>query len=251
MIRKAFACIVLIFLLLFLPSPEESAANLDITTEALSPEIRDAHIETYSTCIEPLPREPYHTPINRFDVNENGYALCCSGSSNKGNEILVYDHDGVFLYGFTVDLSCAFHITREENDVVLYLYRSYLALTVDETGTITDVRSIQDDHDNMRRLDRMQNVRSIPLDGFTYEVRKDSGVQLLPGYAYNKLVRTDQNGQELVLYDATGDAQRRLLFVGITVPLLIGSTLFIIIRSLVQMRHQALPTSNNELEEDP
>lgn len=190
-----------------------------------------------------MPREPYHTPINSFSVTESGYVLCCSGSSNKGNEILVYDRDGLFLYGLTFDPGSDFRIIHKDNDVVLYLYRSYLAITVDETGTVTDVRRIQDYAENMRRLDRMQNIQSIPLDHFTYEVCKDSGVQLLPGYSYNKLIRADEEGQELVLYDATGDAQRRLLFISITIPLFIGCALYVLIHSLAQMEKRYLQTS--------
>lgn len=84
--------------------------------------------------------------ISSFDVSTNGLiAVCNEGFSNFIN---VYDSNGKFLYGYSLDTQGSFGVEFKDDELMIYLLRSSLLISLDEKGNIIDILNVKKTAEN-------------------------------------------------------------------------------------------------------
>lgn len=131
--------------------------------------------------------------IKCFDVNEAG----CYAIGYKNNTIHVYNSLGQFQLGYRFDTDGIYGIALKENNIVIYLGRSKLAVEIDPTGKCVDAQKVyftQDVYDNVL------NRTNKKIGNVYYYLERDIGIF---NGDYSRLVRIDETGTKTFLYDVT------------------------------------------------
>lgn len=131
--------------------------------------------------------------IKCFDVNENGfYAI-----GYKNNTVHIYDALGTFLYGYRFDTEGTYGIALKENNLILYLGRSDLAVEIDSTGQCVSVEKVYFSESFMKKEFYRTNKQ---IGNTNYYIERDIGI--FHG-DYSRLVRMDETGTKTLLHDVT------------------------------------------------
>jgi hypothetical protein len=146
--------------------------------------------------------------IKCFDVNENGwYAI-----GYKNNTIQIFDSLGAFQYGYRFETDGTYGIALKENSIVIYLGRSNTAVEIDPTGKCVDAEEVyfsKDFTENTLNRTRKQ------IGKINYYLERDIGI--FHG-DYSRLVKADEQGAKIVLYDVTAKGY----FVGVCHFIVLG-----------------------------
>lgn len=146
--------------------------------------------------------------IKCFDVNENGwYAI-----GYRNNTIQIYDSLGAFQYGYCFDTDGTYGIALKENNIVIYLGRSNTAVEIDPTGKCVDAEEVyfsKDFTENTLNRTRKQ------IGNVNYYLERDIGIF---NGDYSRLVKADEQGAKIVLYDVTAKGY----FVGVCHFIIVG-----------------------------
>lgn len=143
--------------------------------------------------ISMLEQEPETQVIKCFDVNENGWFAI----GTRRNQILVYDQDGVYQYGFRFDIDGTYAIIFEGDNIMLCLGRSEFFPVIDREGRCVRAEKVV----VTQRFQQDVFYRTAKQVGNTeYRVERDIGI--FDG-AYSRLAVIDEDGNRTVLYDAT------------------------------------------------
>ncbi len=133
--------------------------------------------------------------IDCFDVREDGWiALGLDGAELEN--INVYDETGVFQYGHTFDISGSYSLEWKGRNLVLYIFRSDLAVEFDEKARLVEMREIVLSSQTFR-FERYLETKIRVVNGVRYELR--SWLPLTPNYPQAVII--DQDGREKIIYD--------------------------------------------------
>lgn len=133
--------------------------------------------------------------IKCFDVNEDGsYAI-----GFRNNTIHVYDSLGNFQYGYRFSTDGDYGIILKENNIVIYLARSHTLVEIDPTGKCVRAEKV-DFSKNTVDVDDIINRTCKQIRNVNYYLERDIGIF---NGDYSRLVKIDENGNRIVLYDVT------------------------------------------------
>ena len=152
--------------------------------------------------------------ISSFDVDENGI-IAIYFHSDEDDSIDVYDSDGTFLYGFSFVshrggakvfwYNSLIHIYDNVNDITV----------VDSNGNVVTAYLLVDEWKNKQRarefFDEFNTEKHI--NDRTYSLTNDSNEFFdFIMNEYEKLVVTDSNSNEVVIYDNNGYVHLMFVF---------------------------------------
>ena len=143
--------------------------------------------------ISMLEQEPETQIIKCFDVNENGWFAI----GTRRNQILVYDRDGVYQYGFRFEPTGTYGISFVGDNVSIFLSRGDTIAVVNSTGNCIHAEEVTLSN-SLREAFLKQTVKLI--GNVKYYLERDIGI--FDG-AYSRLAVIDEDGNRTVLYDAT------------------------------------------------
>ncbi|MBQ8497530.1 MAG: hypothetical protein IJ489_08770 [Clostridia bacterium] len=141
------------------------------------------------------------SPIINFDVSESGLIVLAL----EGDQILVLDSSGNPIQSFTFDREGSYCVGWNKENILLYSNRSDIFIEFSLDGEFIDmIKHEPQSWKSSAFISDWQDIRSITFDGNTYTIENRAGVfNLLTAQRYAKLYKTDSDGNEIVLYDAT------------------------------------------------
>ena len=196
--------------LLVLPS---SAASDDLVLSEL-PQERAADIFA-GLQLQAINEPDSKTGFSSFDVNEKGEYLL---GFNNSDTVLAYDENGAYLFGFTFDLNGSFHVRWTENGIVIYTFRSELAIFVDRNGDCLNIHKISDNDPENDNWINTLNAKERNINGTIYTA--EHWLHNREGWywgSYPRLVKILPNGEQVVLYESYKGTWEWLVFAGVII----------------------------------
>ncbi len=165
--------------------------------------------------IKRLNKEPEKKPFDDFIVNEDGYfAVVFRESLLKldTNDVLVYDSNGDFVYGYTFHANNGYKDVLWDHDNIFICIVGASSVLLSPSGEILDVVKIPSDVENKRNYrDLKTEQRKAKIDGITIEPKTGVGIIGLFSNHYSQVVVTDPSGNTTVVYDTSEKLFRSLL----------------------------------------
>ncbi len=210
---------VLMMLYLVLSCSFSCFALEEFITVPISEEKEKSLWQAMCVASVPAPEDLQSGPdlIVSFDVAENGDILL--GLEN--NQILLLDKDLNSINSFTFSTYGDFYVRWEEDAFLLYNVRSSVISKISKEGKLIQLIKTDDKSYENNTLWRMADEDAdIKVGMDNYSVKNSFGPLnlLLPNY--EKLVKTDAQGNETVLYRSCPMANvKQLLFAGVFIVL--------------------------------
>lgn len=163
-----------------------------------------------------------------FDVNEMGnYAL---GFNSDKDEILVFDSQGNFLYGFSFEGTGTFGLEWDGESIILYRVRSDLAISIDKEGNCKEIKKIKDCPENTHYWNHEIYATKRTINGSVFTAENHLGIlNTITAQTYSVLTKTLPNGDEVILFDITTQRKTALT----TIIIIVGIFLSICIIGLI------------------
>ena len=202
----ALVCIMFIF------SATVSALPLDIgfSTTKLSAEERNRFLGSIN--FESTNKEPDWESISCFDVSDSGYIAIVGESKNGHNSISVYDKDGKFAYGYTLDCSGRFGVGWNGDNIAVYFVREDIAATFDRNANNITCDEIPDTTANSSYWSNevLYKTRRVK-NGVRYEMKNTGKVAsaISPSYAVFEMTEPDDTVH--VIFDNSKDYDIKLI----------------------------------------
>lgn len=170
----------------------------------------------------------YKNTICSFDVNDFGQVAL--GLCN--HTINVYNSNNHFQYSYTFQSAGDYYVEWGKGCLIIYFVRSHIAVAVDSLGNLVEMRDI--DINSLHNSHYWRNLRqtSKKINNSDYVIKKDLGLLNYFASSYSKLVKTDSNGIEYVVYDATNIHKRLIIsdfvfYVGLFTVVVVGVSVFV------------------------
>lgn len=141
--------------------------------------------------LEVLEKEPEKQVIDVFDVRDDGWFVV--GLNTQ--EICIYDQNGIYQYGFRININGIFAVEFLRENVVVYLVRGNKAVCLDKNGTCVSYIDRKPEY-----ISQLLNRSKIHIEGDTYILERNVGI--FRG-DYARLVKISQTDDRTVLYDAS------------------------------------------------
>ena len=202
----ALVCIMFIF------SATVSALPLDIgfSTTKLSAEERNRFLGSIN--FESTNKEPDWESISCFDVSDSGYIAIVGESKNGHNSISVYDKDGKFAYGYTLDCSGRFGVGWNGDNIAVYFVREDIAATFDRNANNITCDEILDTTANSSYWSNevLYKTRRVK-NGVRYEMKNTGKVASAISPSYAVFEMTEPDGTVHVIFDNSKDYDIKLI----------------------------------------
>lgn len=134
--------------------------------------------------------------IECFDINSKGMIALAVKPSPKAS-VYVYNSNGDFQYGYKFKCSEGFCISWNGENLVLYLLRSDLNITVDSNGNCVSMTKVTHSLSSEER----KSIYAKKRKSGENEYFLDSRLGPLAS-SYSRLISVDANGNQKVLYAA-------------------------------------------------
>lgn len=177
-------------------SAKELTAGL--STEAISDE--DQRIAQFPITL--VTEAPHRAGITCFAVSEDG-RIALGWSAMGSHEVAVYNKDFTWQWGIRFSSPGSFGLELAPDGLLIYLVREQLAVLADQSGKIRGIRQIAASVENDRYWREHINAIIKENSDGQYRLCNDMGILNWTATSYSQLVRTDANGNQQVLYDAT------------------------------------------------
>lgn len=198
--NKIISCVLVIFILVFNSALVCSAVQDDILTQ---PTEQSFEIDDYLSNIKfsLIDQEVIGYSIQCFDVNESEMVAIGLNSIDE-NFVNVYNENCEFLYGYTFDIEGSFELEWNNDNLRIYFERSEIIVTFDELGKCVEVGGMVYSTDNsIYKIDNVYLTEKT-IGDTTYSMKNDSFIFNILGSSYSKLVKIEENSNEIVIYDA-------------------------------------------------
>ena len=214
---KKMLCLLLVLL------PSAAYADIsNLTFYEMTEEQRQSSLARIGFVIWPMDYSDW--AIECFDVREDGMVALGFNRSPGMKYVAVLNADGTFQYGCSFKAEGAFLVDWVGNDLGIYWVRGSLLGVFDDNGACISLRDAKTNAALSRYLNQLRQPNR-QVDGKTYTLRNDHFLSWL-STDYGKLVRTDAQGNEMVLHEASGAALSGAATVCIIV-ILIGVCMFV------------------------
>lgn len=216
-IKNYAVCCMLVLLMIFAVMLPCFAADTGLLADELLEE--DIAAVFAKLKLETINQPTINTGFSCFDVNQTGtYAL--GFGHGQRDCVLVYDPNGVYLYGFSFKNNGSLGLEWNGETLILYLLRSDLAVEVDANGNCVAIKKIQNSVHNSQYINNTIFANKRIINGATYSAEHWLiNNELLHWGSYSRLVKNIPNGDKVTLFDQTNHQITKLVI------LLIGMTL--------------------------
>ena len=159
-----------------------------------------------------------------FDVNPNGNYIL--GFNGKPDKVCVYDKEGIFLYGFSLQDNGSFGVGWDDGNILVYRVRSDLAVSIDRDGNCIDMKKIPQSIENNEYWNHVVRASNRVVGDEIFNAENHMGLlNIFSAQTYTSLVKTSASGDEIILFDAT--KQQKMNVIGVL--LIIGVFLLVFI----------------------
>jgi len=202
---KVILLIVTCLVLISLFNNSVHAMETGFETRDLSQELQDRIWGNIQLSVSES--KPTNAAICSFDVNENGdiaLGLC-------NNTINIYDSNGQYQYSYFFTTSGSYSVEWDNDKLLIFLVRSSALLQVDSKGKLVEMKKATETADNSIYLISLRKPRRTVNDS-VYVIKNELGFfNLIIRSSYSKLVKTDANGTQTVIYDVSRSYNRTFI----------------------------------------
>lgn len=205
--KKGLAVLIFAVLILPLAIISASAVESDFATEPLSQEQEENARSFWKFRL--LTQAPMKSEVESFDVNEE-HKLAVVFRHMNTDYVAVYQN-GDFLYGYCIDdVRGQVAVEWVGDNINIATYDRIITVTPD--AEVVEVAAVLDTRENRRYLDYLCSGEGRVVDDITYTAR--SAIESLDWAAayYVKIVATDADGNETILYDVSSDHVIKVIF---------------------------------------
>ena len=232
---KKYSFVLLLSCVLFGIGVEVSAMNTGFLTEKL-PE-NDVQMLLENVNIQMFTKEPEKNTIQCFDVDENGtIAVGCNNFNKK--TVCLYSAEGCFQYGYTFMTDGSFGVELDNEILIIYFVRGDIAVAIGPNGQIESVRKIQTTTENNSYWNNSVYLKSRKSGNNEYTLKNDMGVFNIFASSYSKLIVTNVDGEEKILYDAGSVGFFRILVIFIAAVIFIAIVILEIRKAIIKYNEE-------------
>lgn len=239
-IKKTGIFMFIIFACFIFGSIHASAINTGFETTELTPAECEKIKKNLSFSFLSEPPEA-HT-ISCFDINEDGRIAIGTETTSAGR-ILVYTPEGQFMYGYFFDLDQSYGIEWDKENLLVYLVRSSLVVSLDKNGEIVEIREIKNTIKNNDYWNHIVFAKEREALGKRYVLQNDMGFFNWFASAYAQLMVTNADGSTKMIYDINRAYT-------IEVVLMFVIAIIIIITAIISIVHLIKKTRKEYLKEN-
>lgn len=149
-----------------------------------------------------LSHEPNPSSISCFAVSESEQ-VAIGVSSSTSKIVCVYSDEGDYQYGFSFSSDGSFGLEWEGNQIAICLVRSNVRIVIDEKGNCVRIDKIEDNIENESYWRNHIKSNKYVIDDVEYEMTNSNPLKMLSS-TYSTIIKTDINGDKIVLYDSKG-----------------------------------------------
>lgn len=218
------------------------AMNTGFAKELLPKKDTETFLENFNISL--ITVEPERKAIKCFDVGETGtIAIGCSDSEDK--TVCIYANGCEFQYGYSFKSTGSFGIELDENNLIIYLVRSDIALSVNSTGNIESVMKIKNTIENNTYWNQDVFATKRKSGDDEYSLANDMGILNMFASSYSQLIVTNKNGKKNIIYDVNSAQCLRMIVIVVCVSIFVSIALSILIRQFVRERRNKKHHDNN------
>ena len=184
-----------------------------------------------------LNTEPSKKPIKCFDVNEQGIMAI---GTEDGNEktIAIYSDAGIFQYGYRFHTDGSFGVELSNEELSIYFVRSDVAVSINLLGEIQYVSRICDTSKNNTYWNRYVRATSRNVGEYQYVLKNDIGILGIFASTYSQLYRTDNLGNEQLIYNANSIQFFHILIIFLGILVFASIVLIVIIKEFKKLQRK-------------
>lgn len=208
------------------------AMETGFLTEPLSDNEEKSFLENWDISISHF--EPAMEPIECFDVNEEGVIVLGFGDSEK-KIVGIYNLDGDFQYSYEFNCSGNFGLEWVENELVIYLVRSDLAVTVNSEGEIKSVLEIKNTAENNSYWHNTVFSTKRVIGDCQYVIKNDMGIFNIPASSYSQLITIDGKGKISIIYDVNSSQLLKSIVMFVGVIIFAGIIILSVIKEFIKV----------------
>lgn len=135
-----------------------------------------------------------------FDISDDGLiAIGVDGNSDK--YINIYDENGIFQYGYSFNTSGTFGVEFDNDNLIVYLVRSDLAVLIDREGKCLSIESISNTIDNNTYWNHSVFARVKEHNGDKYYRTNENLFLKIFSPSYSQLVKISPDGTKTIIFD--------------------------------------------------
>ena len=232
-IRRILLAICIIILFLWNGSGNVLAMNTGFSTENMAPNDQQIFLSNINLYL--ITEEPEKSTITCFDVNDNGLIVVGSEDSTK-KSVSVYTSDGTFNYGYAFNCSGSFGVEWDDNNIIIYFVRSDVAALFDAAGTNLELKKIQDTTDNNSYWNHSVYSTQRTINEEQYSMRNNMGLLNIFASSYSQLIKTNSDGNTVIIYDVSSEYTTRFVTIFIAVILFVAFIVLIIILQFKKLK---------------
>lgn len=223
---KHIKILILMFIvfIMVVPSNVFAAEPTGFQTSEISEDKLDSYLNNLS--VSQLTEAPENLAIKSFDVSKNG--LIALGSQT-GQEcyLHIYDSNLDFLYGFYFNCSGTYQIEWNNDYINIYYVRSDIAATYNRNGEIISIAKIDNTIDNNSYWNALRSNKR-QVNNTEFKAKNDTGILNFFQTSYSQLVKIDDLGNEIVLYNVSNFQLTKTITIFVVMSLLLAIVILII-----------------------
>lgn len=136
-----------------------------------------------------------------FDVNEQGL-VAIGTEEGEHKTVCIYSDTGNFQYGYRFETSGSFGVELNDEVLNIYFVRGDIIVSIDSRGEIQNVSRICDTSENNTYWNKFVRATHRDIGNYQYVLKNDVGILGIFASSYSQLYRIDENGNQLLIYDA-------------------------------------------------
>lgn len=182
-----------------------------------------------------LKKEPEKDALKRIDVNEKGEILCTLESWNSPwRTVCVYSDEGVFRFGYRFYETGEFGACWQGDDILLFSSHSYIAMLMDRQGHYKDIRALTYSSENSVYMG-VPVKTEFSANGDTYTLKSRYSILRLSN-TYSQIVKTSENGEQRVIYDASNRQEKSVLLIVLAVVIIVTAAVVGVVVTFVRLK---------------
>ena len=186
--------ILSLLLVLLLNIPQASAMETAFSTDEMPAEDAEEFVSARS--LKLLEKEPSKKEFACFDVNPE-HKIAVAYLHNDEGYVCVYA-EGKFLYGYRFNAIKFFAVEWAGDNLNILFATTIMSVTPE--GEVIDIATVNKSVENNTLRSYLSIGEKRTVDNTTYSIHRTF---LAP--AYSKIVATDSDGNETILYDVSGE----------------------------------------------
>ena len=224
---KAKLTIILLLSSIFLVSFNVNAMTTGFQTETISEERTEKILNNLDFSVEET--EKSFNSISCFDISDN--ELIAIGVDDGYDKFInIYDENETFKYGYSFTDYGSFGFEFDNDNLIVYLVRSDLAVLLDREGKCLSIESILNTTDNNYYWNHSVFAKVKEHNDDKYYQTNGNGFLRIFSPSYSQLIKVSPDGTKTIIFNKSTDYSIVNLLTIIVFILIMSIVIFKLVR---------------------